>query len=160
MKNYRMKFSFCDCVEALRPSQQFQSGRYDFLSSWVEPVLSKGYSALLKASSESLTHDPSTPTLTLYQLSHHAPENKTKKNILVEYSTYQPSKTAIPITKLLQVNRKCCLVSTLVNYMYSQSHRRYEILISSWSTLFAILHLFLPRIPGINKVPIKIFGTS
>ena len=67
------------CVYDLRPSQQFfQSWIGDFLSSWVELVLSSGKSVLLNDTTEWLgeshTRHPSIPSLTLYQLSDCAPQ--------------------------------------------------------------------------------------
>ena len=54
---------FCNCVDALRPDQHFFSHIGTFLSSKVEPLLSRRYSVFLKtrnsASDETRTSDPS-----------------------------------------------------------------------------------------------------
>ena len=61
------------CVDALHPSKIFRSCRDDFLSSWVEPVLSKRIKCLAQGhtsdSGESQTSNPSIPCLMPYQLS-------------------------------------------------------------------------------------------
>ena len=61
----------------------FQSCRDGFLSSWIEPALNIGFNILLKGIGfgESRTSSPSILSLTPYQLSYCAPQQKSVKTL-------------------------------------------------------------------------------